>query len=87
MGQVFEALMIIFFGMSWPVNLYKSFKMKSTKGKSLLFLLFILFGYAFGIAGKIITNKITWVFAFYVLNFTMVFLDVIMYFVNKNKEK
>ena len=86
MAEVLEALMIILFGLSWPINLYKSIKTKSTKGKSLLFLLFIDFGYIFGIIGKLISNNITWVFIFYVLNLTMVSLDLIMYFINKKRE-
>lgn len=86
-GEIFEASMIILFGISWPLNLYKSFKTRSTKGKSLLFLIFIMTGYICGILGKIITNNITWVFGFYILNLVMVALDFVMYFINLSREK
>lgn len=86
MAQIFEAIMIIAFGVSWPVNVYKSIRTKSTKGKSLLFLLLIEFGYVSGIIGKIISDNITWVFIFYILNFAMVLLDLILYFINKRRE-
>ena len=86
MAQICEAIMIIAFGISWPVNVYKSLKTKSTKGKSLLFLLLIAFGYVSGITGKIISDNITWVFAFYILNLLMVSADIAVFAVNKKRE-
>ena len=32
--SILEVLMIVCFGVAWPINLYNSFKSKSTKGKS-----------------------------------------------------
>ena len=87
MAQFLEAGMIILFGVSWPLNVIKSITSKSTNGKSLLFLLLIELGYISGILGKIISNNITWVFVFYIFNFIMVSLDLILYFINRNKEK
>jgi len=37
--SIFEALMMIFFGLAWPFSIYKSYKSKSNNGKSLWFLL------------------------------------------------
>ena len=54
--SIFEALMIICFGISWPMSLYKSYKSRSTKGKSLLFECFILTGYICGLIGKVPRN-------------------------------
>lgn len=87
MAQFLEAGMIILFGVSWPLNVIKSITSKSTNGKSLLFLLLIELGYISGILGKIISNSITWVFVFYIFNFIMVSLDLILYFINRNREK
>lgn len=87
MAQILEALMVISFGLSWPVNIVKSYRTKSTKGKSLLFLLLIDFGYVCGIVGKIVGNSITWVFAFYILNLVMVSWDIILYFIHLHGEK
>lgn len=87
MAQFLEAGMIILFGVSWPLNVIKSITSKSTNGKSLLFLLLIELGYISGVLGKIISNSITWVFVFYIFNFIMVSLDLILYFINRNKEK
>ncbi len=87
MAEILEAAMIILFGLSWPMNVYKSLKSKTTKGKSLLFLLLIDLGYVCGIVGKIIGHNVTWVFAFYILNFVMVTFDLILYFINLRREK
>lgn len=60
-AQILEAIMIISFGIFWPMNIIKSYRTKSTRGKSLLFLLFIDFGYVCGVVGKIVGDNITWV--------------------------
>ena len=82
MDVVFEAIMVICFGLSWPLSVYKSWKSRTTKGKSLLFELFILLGYLCGITGKIVTDNITYVFIFYVINTIMVSVDVGLYIRN-----
>jgi len=87
MAELFEAIMVVSFGLSWPLAILKSYQARATGGKSLLFLLFILVGYAFGIMSKIVSGTITYVFAFYVLNFIMVSIDVALYFRNRNIER
>ena len=44
--------MVICFGISWPINIVKAWKARSTKGISLLFYSFILLGYLCALAGK-----------------------------------
>ena len=90
-AKLLEATMLILFGISWPFNLMKSIKSKSTKGKSMLFLVLIDLGYIAGITSKFFSttfmwNTDWWVFAIYVINFLFVTADLIMYFVNKNRE-
>ena len=36
--EICEMIMIISFGVSWPLNVIKSYKARTTKGKSLAFL-------------------------------------------------
>ncbi|MGN1003551.1 MAG: hypothetical protein ACI4O5_01850 [Oscillospiraceae bacterium] len=79
MGEIFEAAMVICFGLSWPLSVYKSWKSKTTKGKSLLFEVFIWIGYVCGILGKVMTHNITYVFIFYILNIVMVSVDLVLY--------
>ena len=80
MSQLFEAFMVICFGISWPLSIAKSLKSKTTKGKSMMFMFFIEIGYAFGITSKFISGNITYVLAFYVINFMMVAVDIVLYF-------
>ena len=83
MSEFLEACMVVSFGISWPMNIIKSVRTRSAKGKSLPFLLFIFAGYICGIASKLISGKITYVFVFYVLNLLMVGTDIILYFRNR----
>ena len=87
LSQVFEAVMVICFGLSWPMSVYKSWKSRTAKGKSLMFEVFIWIGYIFGTAGKIITHNITYVFIFYIINLVMVSTDIILYFRNCRLDK
>ena len=87
---VLEILMIICFGASWPFNVIKSYKARTTKGKSLFFVCMILFGYICGIASKLILgfgNFKWYVLFFYVLNFLMVGTDLALYFRNLRLDK
>ena len=83
MAELFEALMVVSFGISWPMSIWKSFTSRTAKGKSLFFLCMILFGYACGITSKLMMQKLTYVFVFYVLNFIRVAIDLCLYFRNR----
>lgn len=94
MAEILEIIMIVSFGASWPFNVMKSIKTKSTKGKSLLFLCLITFGYIAGIASKFLNEAYMASFAekwyvlfFYVLNLIMVSTDLVLYFINRNRER
>ena len=78
MAQIFEVLMIVCFGLSWPFNIAKSWNAKTAKGKSLLFEVCILAGYCFGIAGKFMTDNVTYVLVAYVINVVMVSVDILL---------
>ncbi len=79
--------MLLCFGASWPISVYKSFKTRSTKGKSLLFLVLIDIGYIAGISRKLYMRDYEYTLAFYILNFLMVLLDICLYFINRSREK
>ena len=94
MSEILEIIMILSFGFSWPMNVVKSYKARTTKGKSLAFLLLIFFGYIAGIASKF-TNEAYmaafsekwYVLFFYFLNITMVGIDVLLYFRNARLDR
>ena len=54
MPELFEIIMIVSFGASWPMNVIKSYRSRTAKGKSLAFLGLIFFGYIAGIISKFI---------------------------------
>ena len=86
--ELLEVCMIVAFGFSWPMNVIKSWKVRTTKGKSLAFLVLIFFGYICGIASKLLAPSFKWyVLFFYVLNFIMVGADLLMYVRNKRLDK
>lgn len=91
-AKVLEATMIILFGISWPFNLFKSIKTKSAKGKSLPFLVLIDLGYIAGITSKFVSETFVWetdwwIFMIYIINFAFVTADLIVYFINKSRDK
>ena len=86
--ELMEIAMIVAFGCSWPMNVIKSYRARTAKGKSLPFLILILLGYICGITGKLIAPSFKWyVLSFYVLNFVMVSVDLAMYIRNCRLDK
>ena len=83
MSELFETFMVVSFGLSWPLSIYKSYTSRTSKGKSLVFMVFILFGYACGIASKLLSRHITYVLVFYILNLVMVSIDLGLFFRNR----
>lgn len=90
MAEFLEVVMIVSFGFSWPMNVIKSYKARTTQGKSLAFLCLIFFGYIAGITSKLVNDAYMaqldtkwYVLFFYVLNFIMVGADLCLYFRNK----
>ena len=94
MAEILEIIMIVSFGASWPLNVMKSYKARTTKGKSLAFLLLIFFGYIAGIASKLVNEAYMsqigqkwYVLFFYVLNLIMVGADLVLYARNYRIDK
>ena len=83
---LFEFLMLFCFGFSWPFAIAKSLKSRSTRGKSLMFMLLIELGYVFGIVHKVL-NNFNWVTWVYVALFFIVAFDVFLYWRNRRFEK
>ena len=87
MPELLETIMMVLFGLSWPMNIIRSVRSRTAKGKSIWFLLFIVLGYLAGIAAKITAGNVTYVLFFYVLNILMVSADVCLYFRNRKLDK
>ena len=89
MSEILEICMLVAFGASWPLNVRKSLKAKTTKGKSLAFLILILSGYVCGILAKLTNTAYMaafsskwYVLCVYALNFIMVAADLCVYIYN-----
>ncbi len=87
LASILETVMIICFGLSWPLSIRRSLTSKSTKGKSLMFMVFILIGYFAGLSSKMLTQTYNLAFYFYFPNIIMVGTDIILYFRNKKYEE
>ena len=75
--SVFEAIMLICFGASWPVSIWRTYTVKNPVGKSIWFLLLIIIGYVAGISNKFM-GTVDWVLGLYILNLVMVSADLIL---------
>ena len=82
--SIFEAGMLVCFGASWPFAVAKTYKTKDVKGKSLLFLSFVIIGYFLGIIHKFLYS-FDYVIYLYAFNGLMVIFDLILYFKYRNK--
>ena len=95
MTDLLEALMILCFGLSWPISIRKSYVSRTAKGKSLFFEVFLWIGYVFGIVRKamicVANPDQNWLFylawAFYVLNIVEITIDMALYFRNKKLDE
>ena len=94
MAEIAEVIMILCFGASWPFNVIKSYKARTAKGKSPVFLCLIILGYIAGITSKFLNetymasiNEKWYVLFFYFLNLLMVSVDLALYFRNRMLDK
>lgn len=83
-GQLLEALMLLCFGVSWPIDVIKLVRTRRTEGKSLAFMVLVLIGYIAGIAGKFarVGGEQTWpeaVTLLYLFNVVAIGFDIGLY--------
>ena len=87
MSEFLETLMLICFGISWPIAMIKAIKVKTAKSTSVQFIFLILLGYFAGISSKIVDHNYTYVFFFYILNIISVSGNLVVYFINRKRDK
>lgn len=83
-SHLLEALMLVCFGCSWPLNVRKAYKARTAKGMSLTFIILIITGYLAGISAKILNHQFNYVLAVYFLNLAIVTVNMLVYFRNKS---
>ena len=76
--KIFEIVMLICFGSSWPFAVAKTLRTKVVMGKSPVFLALIFIGYLSGIIYKLTTDfdHVIWLYA---LNGSMVLTEIVLY--------
>ena len=72
--SVYEIGMLVCFAASWPFAIYKTWRTKSGRGKSYLFLGLLMLGYVFGILNKLFV-RCDHVIFLYIFNLTLVAID------------
>ena len=88
--SIWEIIMVVCFGFSWPFSILKTIRVKNPTGKSYLFMSLIIVGYLSGCVHKIIydLDAAIWL---YVLNTVLVATDMglCLYYqhrLNRNKQ-
>jgi hypothetical protein len=82
--SIYEAVMLLCFGAAWPFSIVKSWRSRSSKGKSVVFLSIILVGYAAGILNKLsLGQHRDPVLFLYAVNALMVSVDAALFFRNR----
>jgi hypothetical protein len=84
--SIYEIIMLLCFGAAWPSSIHKSYVSRTSKGKSLFFLIIVLVGYGAGILHKVFYNP-DWVILFYLINGCMVVIDMVLYFRNASLDR
>jgi len=77
--SIFEIVMLLCFGVSWPISIAKALKTKKVSGKSPLFMGIVIAGYASGVLHKIFYS-FDWVIWLYGMNMVLVAVDMSLYF-------
>ena len=91
MSEILEVVMIVSFGASWPMNVMKSWKARTAKGKSVVFEVLVIVGYLIGLFGKLYAYRQTGTLAysvwFYIADILMVSVDLALYCVNTRRDR
>ena len=92
-GWLFEALMLLAFGVSWPASISKSLRTRFVRGKSPAFMMIVISGYACGIVHKLLNPPTAdasvlakYVLWLYVMDLLLVSTDLTLYFLFRKNE-
>jgi hypothetical protein len=84
--SIAEIVMLVCFGIGWPISIAKSLRTKVVAGKSPIFMIVVSIGYVAGIVHKYYVDW-NWVAALYVVNILMVLTDLSLYFYYLPRDK
>ena len=72
MIELLETVMLLCFGLSWPVSLVRALRQGSRGSAGVPFMCLILMGYFAGTLAKLMTSGLCFVFYVYLFNIIMV---------------
>ncbi len=87
MSHLLETVMLFCFGLSWPWSIHKSYRARTAKGKSIMFIMFIWVGYIAGIVNKVMFDRGSYVLIAYMINLILVTVEIWLYFRNSKYDK
>ncbi len=87
MTEILESIMLICFGLSWPMSVIKNIRARTARSMSLPFILLIIVGYIAGISAKIVSHNFSYVLVIYVLNLIFVSANLVVYFINRGIDR
>lgn len=87
MPEILETIMLICFGLSWPMSVVRNIRAKTAKNMSLGFIILIMSGYVAGIFSKVISGNYSYVLAVYIFNLLAVSANFVVYFINRGYDR
>ena len=80
LAELLEFGMLFAFGFSWPFAIARTWRAKRVDGKSPMFMIIVLVGYACGIAAHLVEGVKLWLCWVYLLDMALVSTDLMLYF-------
>ena len=84
---IFEVGMLLCFAAAWPFNILKSWRARTAIGVSTVFMLVVELGYILGMINKVVNDDVNYVFAFYIMDFVLVLINLAITYRNKAIDK
>lgn len=82
-SDLFEILMLLGFAAAWPFNIIRAWRARTAIGTSPYFMLVVEFAYLCGMISKVVVADWWPVFPFYVLDFCLVAVALMIYVRNR----
>ena len=87
MSALLETVMLVCFGVSWPISVVGNYRSRTAKGMNPSFTVLIMAGYIAGIAAKIISGNFSMVLLAYIFNLILVSVNLLIYFRNAKLDR
>lgn len=75
--------MLLGFAAAWPFNIARAWKARTALGVSLQFYVIIECAYVCGMLSKFARDDVNYVLGFYILDFSLVLVAILIYFRNR----